>query len=658
MSTENKQTITLNPSNIPASEIQAVETPFKHIALAISGGGFRAGAYGLGVLSYLNQIPYLETEEKTLLENVTYISSASGGTFTSALYALNCAKNQPFASYYKKTFEEINDEKLITRALEILNDKKYWKDQQGKSHNIINSFALAYNELLFESATVKDLKSNPNSHLEEVCFNSTELYNGLLFRQAIKLKKDDGIGDKEQFLYGNFNLFLKHETAENLYLSDLLAASSCFPGGFEPMIFPRDFTSATTSKRTLLDGLNVELKEIKWDELYAIYGQYPVETLFQQLPKPVNPELFIEKVINELPIKDTFMIFLMDGGITDNQGVESLVQANKRRVEGDSNFKQFDLMMVCDVDTHYTDPYQLPDESHGKRPTIHGLQRATIIIAAIALVGVFSSLKWLPVSDLWKGVLVTIFGFIGLLSLSLLGLIEKTKKKIKGETQGSGLDEIFTPKITALLFKHFGYLPFSKLKFFITVRITSLIMLASNVFMSRIRYLLYDQFFNQGNLKRTGRAKANHIYDLSFSNDKHRKELYTKDYQPSVDMQILAEYATNMPTTLWFSKDGPTKKMQSAIIACGQFTTCYNLIDYIEKMKTSYDNRVSVYSQLVASEKKIVDDLLVRMKVDYAYFKANPFWLYNKLGVDYQLDHFIPGDMNEYEYPDQFKELR
>ena len=655
MSTENKKSITTHNST---TEVPILSTPFKHIALAISGGGFRAGAYGLGVLSYLNHTSYLDTEEKTLLENVTYISSASGGTITSSLYALNCAKGKPFAAYYKKVFEQINDEKLITRALEILNDKKYWKNQQGKSHNTINSFALAYNELLFESATVKDLKANPTSHLEEVCFNSTELYDGLLFRQAIKLKEDQGVGDQEQFLYGNFNLHLKHETAEHLHLSDLLAASSCFPGGFEPMIFPRDFASTKTSKRELLNGLYVEIKEIKWDELYAIYGQYSVETLFEQMPKPVNPADFIAKVIQELPVKDTFDFCLMDGGITDNQGVESLVQANKRRVKRDSNFQPFDLMMVCDVDMHYTAPYQLPDESHGKLPTIHMLQLTASIIAVVSLIGSIAIFNWLPLSDGWKGVFVTILGLIGILSVTLLLLIETTKRKIKGESKGSGLDKIFTRKITALLFKHFGYLPFSKLKFFITVRITSLLMLASNVFMSRIRYLLYDQFFNQGNLKRTGRAKANHIYDLALSNDKNRKKHYTHKHQPSIDMQIIAEYASKMPTTLWFSKDGPSKKMQSAITACGQFTTCYNLIDYIEKLKTGYDNRDSVYSQLAASEQQIVDNLQVRMEKDYAHFQADPFWLYNKLGHDYQLDKFIPATMQDREYPDQYKGLR
>lgn len=643
----------------PNMEIPALETPFKHIALAVSGGGYRAAAYGLGTFSYLQHVPYQKNDTKTLLENVTYISSASGGTITSTLYALHVSQGKSFNQFYTKLFGELNDTLLVKRALEILNSASPWKNQQGKSRNIINSFALAYNELLFESTLVKDLKANPESHIDEVCFNSTELYNGLLFRQAIKMKEDSGTGDQEQFLYGNFNLNLQHETAEKLYLSDLLAASSCFPGGFEPLVFPRDFTSKNTSKRDLLDGLKVELDEIKWDELYKIYGEYAVTTLYASMPQPVNATAFIAQVI-QLPIQDSFKFCLMDGGITDNQGVESMVQANRRRVANCSDFKPFDLMLVCDVDSHYIPAYQLPEQSSSKWPTIKGLKTLLFITfllgaAGSAFIGFFTCAKTFT-----EGVLLLLSFIVAAVSGLTFLYINKLKKKIEGQVNGSGinLDEIFSEKIRTLLFHFFGRLPFSKLKFLITVRLTSLIMLSSNVFMSRIRYLLYDQLFNQGNLKRTGRVKANHIYDLSFSNDKNRFGRYTNKLVPSPDMQTIAEYSMHMPTTLWFSKDGSTKKMQAAIIACGQFTTCFNLLDYIEKLKKSFDKKPCIYSTLSEDQKKIVDEMQVLLEKDFLLFQTNPFWLYNKLGKDYKINAFIPVDMSSYKFPEQFNGLR
>lgn len=47
----------------------------ENIALAFSGGGFRAACFSLGTLSYLDHLRY---KDKPVLEDVKYISSTSG----------------------------------------------------------------------------------------------------------------------------------------------------------------------------------------------------------------------------------------------------------------------------------------------------------------------------------------------------------------------------------------------------------------------------------------------------------------------------------------------------------------------------------------------------------------------------------------------------
>ena len=59
--------------------------PFENIAISLSGGGYRATAFHLGALSYLNQLPF---EGTPLLHNVKIISTISGGTFTGVGYVL------------------------------------------------------------------------------------------------------------------------------------------------------------------------------------------------------------------------------------------------------------------------------------------------------------------------------------------------------------------------------------------------------------------------------------------------------------------------------------------------------------------------------------------------------------------------------------------
>lgn len=57
--------------------------------LAFSGGGTRAAALSYGVLEALRDTTFLDKGQKvSLLDNVSRISSVSGGSFTSAYYGL------------------------------------------------------------------------------------------------------------------------------------------------------------------------------------------------------------------------------------------------------------------------------------------------------------------------------------------------------------------------------------------------------------------------------------------------------------------------------------------------------------------------------------------------------------------------------------------
>lgn len=62
--------------------------PFGNLALACSGGGFRAASFTLGVFGYLRRLPHPGSGQP-LLHHVSFLSSASGGTITTALYSLH-----------------------------------------------------------------------------------------------------------------------------------------------------------------------------------------------------------------------------------------------------------------------------------------------------------------------------------------------------------------------------------------------------------------------------------------------------------------------------------------------------------------------------------------------------------------------------------------
>jgi predicted acylesterase/phospholipase RssA len=242
-----------------------LESPFEEIALAFSGGGFRAAGFSLGVLSYLDSIILDDASRATLLRNVKYISSTSGGTITASLYTLFNSQGKLFNEAYFKIFDALDEQHLLENALSILNDNAAWKDRPDKSRNLINAFAMTYDtDILFKGATMNDLIGNSSTHLEEVCFNATEFYKGRSFCQQIKLKPDPKNALDKYFYYGGHYAHLGNPTTLDaavlhLKLADVLAASSCFPAGFEPIIYPNDFTHDTLNKQTLEKVLTLEV---------------------------------------------------------------------------------------------------------------------------------------------------------------------------------------------------------------------------------------------------------------------------------------------------------------------------------------------------------------------------------------------------------------
>lgn len=661
--------------NLHKKDLRGEETPFEHIALAFSGGGFRAASFALGVLSYLYELK--QSNGTPLLHNVTFVASASGGTIANAMYAQHIAGGRTFESFYRSLFDNIEGTRLLDRVFKILNDDHEWKQRPDKKRNMINAFALAYDSSLFGSGTLGDLgRSAEEGHLEEVCFNATEFYKGLLFRQNVKMKTDDGVQEDTDFRYGNFKINLEMEAAGRLKLSDLLAASSCFPAGFEPIVFPDDFTYSAVdttpdqkalSADTLLSALHVQLNQMDRPELERLYGKEQVDRLINELPQHPTTE-DIEKVFVPQQKTPNFKFGLMDGGITDNQALESMLDAQERRLDNTGTaFRPFDLMLVNDVGSDFMDPYLPP----GNRSAYTGLKGITIYtamawLAVLCIMGVVAvgAGFWMDFrTELYRRIAILCGTSLALLSSIVLIVLGVTASYIKGNIKkigGLDLDRNFSPDIVNNLFRHFGATPVLVIIRLLRERFSSVLILNNDVFLKRIRFLLYKS----ADLSRryTHRIKTNHIYDLSFSNDSERlkTEHHIIPVQPGRSMQIVAEAAARMGTTLWFDTTDQKKDTKAAIISCGHFTTCFNLLKYIEELKLpdKEEGQASYYSRLSESYKQHIDYLEGRLRIDFERFKLDPFWLYNRYGRDFDIPDFKRGDMENFKLSEAFAGLR
>jgi hypothetical protein len=89
---------------------------------------------------------------------------------------------------------------------------------------------------------------------------------------------------------------------------------------------------------------------------------------------------------------------------------------------------------------------------------------------------------------------------------------------------------------------------------------------------------------------------------------------------PGQEIFEAAKIASSMPTALWFTDEDRKLERLKNVIACGQFTTCYNLLDYLQKLEK---DEIELGS----------DGLKIKVELenDWKKFVKDPYFLFNQL---------------------------
>ncbi|WP_339867871.1 patatin-like phospholipase family protein [uncultured Algoriphagus sp.] len=545
-------------------EVPETLTPFKSIGVCFSGGGYRATAFSLGVLDYLNRI---EFEGKPLLENVIAISSVSGGTITAGLFAASNAKGETFGSFYSKLYSFLKEDKLVDEATAKFMDNEFW-NTTTRSRSVINGFALTYHEKLVEESFESLKPENIKGHLKYVCFNATEFSYGLTFRFQNVNK------------FGNYELKCDQLQAvlNEMRIADAIASSSCFPVGFAPMIFPNDYMENHESQ-DYIDLITVP-----------------------KFAKGVG---------------------IMDGGIVDNQGIGSMVNFDKSSRDG----FPLDLLIVNDVDGFVMPtwkPYEGSDSSEGKESfssfvagwlgyfQLKPIYWIGLLIGIFGLI--FSSVLDVFFDKTWIFLYGISSGMIGVFSLlTVLGLVgDYLVKKAKKEVQGMVKNVL--PNALLDDVERFANLEVNQVKKMIINRWTSALLMINEIFLRQIRRLNFDLLYTSSRFE--NRRITSTVYQLNGKqntiSDEEQKEK-ADDVTITRRIKESALIASQMPTTLWWDSEDLKVHRQDNLIACGQFTTCYNLIKYIQKLPEEYQNEhvKSLHKALLEDWKQFKSDPLV-----------------------------------------------
>ncbi|MDH3244914.1 MAG: patatin-like phospholipase family protein [Saprospiraceae bacterium] len=564
------------------------EQPLARIAICCSGGGYRAAAFHLGAMAYLDRVKY---RGRPLLENVKAISTVSGGTISGVIYALQKQDGHEFQQIYHFILDKLRSLDLIKMGLASLNPEHTWSNS-NKRKNLINAFAEIYDKEFTEGATFSVFDDMSTSHLEEVMFNSTEFNHGLIFRF------------QNTGLFGNRYNNVRRAAAREVKLADVIAASSCFTGGFEPIEWPDDFLHDHSP------AMREDTK--KWEKAG-----------------------------------------LMDGGIYDNQGIDSIIRSEAR-----ADSKPFDLIIVSDVTSPYMDNFIFHEDKgeSGLRGLSFNELRDRISLSWSKYVWILRILVVLgfviPFSVGYSNHVVTGLGLMlavvaGLLMFGLHLLRKRFQSHLKEGTEylWSQLPLFYRQKLSTL---DIGRLKFGRLEPLIIDRVSSLFTLVMNVFLKTVRRLVYGRLYRPE--KYRYRRMSNLIRELTEEDYQQQLERGRKDphyYQnlPGCDPILIGEYqkvfgegikevaekAASFGTTLWFTADDELNEMLDQLLASGQCSMCFNLLTYLTELRHSPDNGYAELPQEIGNH---IDALWDQCKKDWLAFRKDPHFMVKELATN------------------------
>jgi hypothetical protein len=118
----------------------------------------------------------------------------------------------------------------------------------------------------------------------------------------------------------------------------------------------------------------------------------------------------------------------------------------------------------------------------------------------------------------------------------------------------------------------------------------------------------------------------NAVYELKTGRleleEKMKKPDFPEYLKPSATIRETAALAASMGTTLWFTPDEIEKdNMINVLIACGQFTSCWNLLEYIKNTKDASTNLTVHHKDIFSLEQQL--------RLDWEAFKKDPYWMMN-----------------------------
>ena len=549
------------------------------IALSLSGGGSRATGFHLGALECLERLG--------LRNDIGIISSVSGGSLVGTTYTVAMHSGEPFDVYLQRIYDGFKGAQMVDWVLKELAEGDFPIPSRRRS--VITALANVYDRKFFSGTRLHQFRLPGKGSVREAVFNATDFMTGDAFRFLIhggvgNTNYDTMRDDDEEVAAGDSVPFwVPEEDAAHIRVADVMAASSCIPGGLEPFYFPQDFDWNSDGGK----------------EAY-------------------------QRVLRRVKSRNVDSIPLMDGGVYDNQNIESTLMLLDRiksqgasaatlpeaRAESRSPSAiavwldkqinanppdELDLIIISDtsiqLDPVYRAAYEPGDRpyklrSHKPRGwlTVAGLNAIWWVVAGLCLTtlgAITYHIYVLEFSDAmgeipWGVSDIFLIFMPFLLSMAAVFVLFWYRRNFNAMVRG--LNRILqiegTPSFMVNRksdsWVYIRTLRISLIGDMVSQRMSSMFTLVNDVFMDRIRALGYTLLRNS---PLHDKVIANELRDLRKT---HTPPPGMEWLSPSDKMKKLVKRAEGMPTAFWFEHDDDLE----VLVACGQITTYYNLLKY------------------------------------------------------------------------------
>ncbi|WP_317970032.1 patatin-like phospholipase family protein [Paenibacillus sp. CCS19] len=302
------------------------------IGLALSGGGYRASLYHLGVMARL--------ADEGLLKEVHALSTVSGGSIVGAFYyKMLCEElqrdrlltDQDYRNLMQRVIgaflpvvqEDLRDHVVLSGAISRMFPKPVcqllWPITRrfpklapylNPATKFDSKLAYEMNTLIFESVVLRDLMAppvHPANKKPELIMNTSILENG----QPLFISTDRR---SPLWQLNEQNHSIRVDEAMNLALSTAAAASACVPGLFDPIRIPFGDRVVHGVDGGVLDNLG--------GHAIQLLEQDGMQVLLSDASKPLRMENYPEVGSAEsfFRIQDLFMNAIRDlriGGTDD-----------------------------------------------------------------------------------------------------------------------------------------------------------------------------------------------------------------------------------------------------------------------------------------------------------------------------------------------------